>query len=178
VCAGRQVIPPIWRYEGAGQMGAGPNSVLHYVFTRGAAGDIGDIMYVRSTDNGLTWSAPIRLNTDATVRAQWMPSLAVTPGGRVLATWYDRANTTNANYQRMGRVSNDNGVTWQPVDTVSDVVITQPQQPDPNVQPCYAGDYDFSYATSDKVYNAWTDGRVSISGIPQQDVFLDQVPLP
>ena len=67
---------------GAGQPDAGPNGVLHYAYTGGGSTvDPGNIYYVRSTDNGSTWSAPIILNTDATTRAQWAASLAVNTQG-------------------------------------------------------------------------------------------------
>ena len=44
-----------------------------------APSDHGDIYYVRSTDNGSTWSTPIKLNDDpgGQYKTQWMPSLSV-----------------------------------------------------------------------------------------------------
>jgi hypothetical protein len=170
-------IPPIWRYQGLGQPGVGPSSVVHYAYTRHGAGtDLGDIYYVRSTNNGTSWSTPLRLDTDASTRTQWMPSLAVTSGGKVLVTWYDRRNTTDGqNYERRGRTSTDNGVTWQADMAISDGVKAQPQQPDPEVQGCYAGDYDYHVADSTTVYATWMDGRVAINGVPQQDVYFDKV---
>ena len=65
-----RMISPLWRFMGWGQPGVGPQNVVHYVYgTAGSGGDTGDILYVRSTDNGSTWSAPLQLNTDATTRA-------------------------------------------------------------------------------------------------------------
>ena len=40
---------------------------------------------------------------------------------------------------------------------------------------CYASDYDYSSATGETIYSAWTDGRVQIGGVNQQDVDLDKV---
>jgi Ca2+-binding RTX toxin-like protein len=174
-CSGRQNIPPIWRYEGAGQLGAGPNGVVNYAYTRGDGADQGNIYLVRSTNNGTTWSAPLKLNVDAGTRAQWMPSLTATPSGQLLASWYDRRNTANFDYERFARISTDNGATWGSEFTLGDTVITQPAQASPQVQACYAGDYDAGYSTQAVSYAAWTDGRVPISGTPQQDVFLDKV---
>jgi Neuraminidase (sialidase) len=129
---------------GWGDIGVGPGNVVHYAFAQhGAGADPGDVYYTRSSDNGTTWSVPLKLNTDATTRGQWQPSLAVTPAGQVFVGWYDERNTTLENgYQRFGRLSTDNGLTWQPDSDVSDVVIPKPLQPDPGIQPCYAGDYD------------------------------------
>jgi hypothetical protein len=149
--------------------------VVHYVYTAGAGSDPGDTYYVRSADNGSTWSTPLKLNTDHTPHVQWMPSLAVTINGKLMASWYDRRNISNYDYQRYARVSLDNGLTWQPDQPISDQVIPQPAQPDPNMVACYAGDYDYSYATGQTIYSAWTDGRVQIGGVNQQDVYLDKV---
>ena len=48
-----------------------------------------DVYYIRSTDKGQTFSAPLKLNTDATTRPQWQPNLSVSQGGTVFAMWYD-----------------------------------------------------------------------------------------
>ncbi len=172
-------ISPIWRHMGWGQPAVGPQiggqNVVHYVYAaHGSGADTGDIMYTRSVDNGSTWSTPVRLNTDTGTRVQWMPSLAVTNGGSVMASWYDRRDTTNNDYKWYGNMSRDNGATWQGDMPVSDVVITQPLQPDTAVQACYAGDYNYHSADGQNLYMTWTDGRVLINGNPQQDVFFDK----
>ena len=175
-------IAPIWRTMGAGQPASGPGSVLHYVFgIHGADTDPGDVVYVRSTDDGLTWSAPFRLNTDTGGLEQWMPALSVNADGTVVASWYDRRNTTaGGNYEYWARVSTDNGQTWGADEAVSDVLIDQPDQPDPLLSGCYAGDYNYQAAGSGGSLLTWTDGRLAIpdpQGTPvaQQDIRLDRV---
>jgi hypothetical protein len=176
------MFPSYWRSMGWGDIGAGPNGVASYAFAEHGSGtDPGDIYYTRSVDNGTTWSAPIKLNTDGTTRAQWAPSLAVSPTGVVTVSWYDARNTTGNDYERFVRISPDDGQTFQPDDDISDVVSPLPTQPDPAVQACYAGDYDRNFADASAAYGAWVDGRVLISGFSQQDVFFDKVafaPLP
>jgi hypothetical protein len=166
-----------WRTMGWGDIGVGPGPVVHLVYaSRPGTGDPGDIDYIRSTDNGATWSAPLKVNTDAGARGQWQPSLAVTSAGHVFVSWYDERNTTGeAGYERFGRLSTDNGATWQADSQVSDVVSPKPLQVDPGLNSCYAGDYDRSYGASGVVHTTWTDGRVAISGQDQQDVFYDKV---
>src|SRR5207237_2553435 len=70
--------------------------------------------------------------------------------------------------------SNDNGASWLPDDTLSDVISPLPAQPDPGIQTTYAGDYDYGSAISVKHVTSWTDGRVTISGQSQQDAFTDR----
>jgi hypothetical protein len=79
-----------WRHEGWGQPAA-YNHVAHLVYASrvGTPADAGDVYYIRSTDSGVTFGAPFKLNTDATSRPQWQPNLSVSPTGSLLATWYD-----------------------------------------------------------------------------------------
>ena len=71
------------------------NGTYHLVYAAvspGQALDRSDIFYVRSTDGGVTFSAPVRLNDDATATSQWSPSIATTEDGRIAVTWLDRRN--------------------------------------------------------------------------------------
>jgi hypothetical protein len=172
------MFPSYWRHMGWGDVGAGPSGVISYAFAQhGAGADPGDIYYTRSANNGLTWSAAVKLNTDATTRAQWQPSLTVNPGGQVFVSWYDARNTTGNDYERWGRLSTDGGLTWATDDVLSDAASPLPLQPDSAVQPCYAGDYDRSFADAFFAFGSWVDGRTLISGNPQQDVYFDKVAL-
>lgn len=170
-----------WTEMGQGQPGVGPNGVVHYVYCARPALDTisepGNIYYIRSTNNGVTWSAPLQLNTDTNflTRAQWGPSLSVNTKGVVYVSWYDERNTTGDFLERYGRASFDNGQTWGIEAPLSDVVFPKPLQPDPKVQATRAGTYNFAAFSNDgygdEAYHTWTDGRVSI-GSPQQDVFF------
>ena len=171
-----------WRHEGWGEPAAF-NDVVHLVYAQhGTGSDAGDVYYIRSSDGGVTFGAPFKLNTDSTTRPQWQPNLSVSPSGTLLATWYDARGSTTCTkgnpgvpcYQMWSRKSNDNGVTWLADDTLSDVVSPLPAQSDPNIQPTYAGDYDYGSALQTKHTTSWTDGRVTIAGASQQDTFTDR----
>ena len=171
-----------WRHEGWGEPAAF-NHVVHLVYAQhGAGADAGDVYYIRSTDSGVTFGAPFKLNTDSTTRPQWQPNISVSPTGTLLATWYDAresatcvaGNSGVPCYRMWSRKSNDNGATWLPDDMLSDVVTPLPAQPDPGIQPTYAGDYDYGSALLTKHLTSWTDGRVAISSTSQQDAFTDR----
>jgi hypothetical protein len=187
---------PIWRTQGWGQPGVGPNGVVHYAYAAQGVLSSGDIMYTRSTDNGNTWSTPIVLNDPETNQYQshWMPSLSVnySPSGflqpqDVTVSWYDRRQATSAcnnvgdpgcNYQRFGVQSSNNGASWGSNIEISDIIIPQPAQEDSDFPACYAGDYDYATALNGNAYVTWTDGRVAVQGVQVQNVEGAVVPEP
>src|ERR1043166_2135263 len=176
--------PAYWRHMGWGEP-AVFNHVVSLVYAEKDGADPGNVYYIRSTDSGLTFSAPFQLNsnTDAT-KAQWQPNISVSPSGTLLATWYDETPRTSAScqpssptnlcYQMYSRKSNDNGLTWQPDMALSDVASPLPLQGDPGIQPTYVGDYDYGSASAAKHVTSWADGRVAINGASQQDAFTDR----
>jgi len=171
-----------WRHEGWGEPAAF-NDIVHLVYAQhGAGSDPGDVYYIRSTDGGVTFSAPLMLNTDGGTRPQWQPNLSVSPAGTLLATWYDARDSASCTvgntgvpcYRMWSRKSNDNGANWLPDDMLSDVVSPLPAQPDPGIVSIYVGDYDYGSALLTKHVTSWADGRVAIGGQSQQDAFTDR----
>jgi hypothetical protein len=172
-----------WRYEGQGEPAA-INGVVHYVYTQhGTGGDPGDVYYIRSTDRGQTFSTPLKLNTDSTSRPNWQPNLSVSPSGTLFAVWYDARESTSCTlgdtavpcYRMWARKSTDNGVTWLPDDMFSDVVSPLPGENEQGIIPD-VGAFDYASAIAGKHLASWTDGRVAINGVSQQDAFFDQEP--
>ena len=139
------------------------------------ATDNGDIYAVRSTDNGVTWGVPVRMDGTSANNEQWMPSTAG-GGSNFLVSWYDRKNTSNNDYERWGRTSTDGGATWLPPQRISDRIIPQPAQPDFFVATLYAGDYMRSFFDGRTFYDGWTDGRVVV-GVNQQDIEIQRIPV-
>ena len=177
---------PYWRHMGWGEPAA-YNGVVHYVYAarNPGNGDPGNVFYIRSTDSGVTFSAPFQLNSNTDpLKAQWEPSLSVSASGTLFAVWYDErdgggastciAGSNSPCYRMYARRSNDNGLTWLPDDAFSDVVSPLPAQPDPGIVSYYVSDYDYASAIATKHLASWVDGRVPINGTYQQDAFTDR----
>src|SRR5947208_3551187 len=86
-----------------------------------------DIMMRTSTDDGATWSAPVRVNDDATTNSQFLPYFALDPTtGTVAVGFHDCRNDNgvpgpggtnmipNDDAEYYGTFSTDGGATWAP----------------------------------------------------------------
>jgi hypothetical protein len=74
-----------------------------------------DVMFVRSTDGGLTFSAPVRINDDPINQSKWhwFGTMSVAPHGRIDAVWLDTRNAANnTDSQLFYSYSLDGGDTW------------------------------------------------------------------
>src|SRR6266478_1501403 len=81
-----------------------------------------DVMFVRSTDDGATFSAPVKVNDDPVNPSKWhwFGTFSVAPNGRLDAVWYDTRNAANnTDSQLFYSFSTDAGVTWAPNVAVS-----------------------------------------------------------
>ena len=91
-------------------------------FTNGS-----DVMFVRSTNGGITFSAPRRINDDPVNHAKWhwFGTLSVAPSGRIDVVWYDTRNSANnVTSQLFYSFSIDGGNTWSP-----NVAVSNPFNP-------------------------------------------------
>jgi hypothetical protein len=73
-----------------------------------------DVMFNRSTDGGITWTTPIKINDDAdTTNWQWFGTMSVSPNGRIDAVWLDsRDNPGTVLSSLYYSNSIDGGLTW------------------------------------------------------------------
>ncbi|MCA9287743.1 MAG: exo-alpha-sialidase, partial [Phycisphaerales bacterium] len=102
----------------------GPNHGRIYVLAvaNPDGDDPADLNISWSDDQGVTWSAPVRVNDDppGPNNWQWFAALSVAPDGRVDATWYSTHESGNPVLSRLYySSSSDGGATWAPALPVS-----------------------------------------------------------
>jgi hypothetical protein len=132
-----------------------------------------DVMFVRSTDGGLTFSAPHRINDDPINHNKWhwFGTLAVAPNGRIDSVWLDSRNApNNTDSQLFYSFSTDGGVTWAPNVAVSAAFTPLEGWPQQNK----IGDYItiVSDNTGGDVAYAATFNFNPVRGQHEQDVYF------
>jgi len=175
------------RYLPAPQLAVGPDSALHVVYSYdpdgNGIGDVINVYYRRSVDQGVSWGPEIQLNDDATLTDQWFPTISVGPNNVVVATWYDRRLDTVSNFMfdYYKAFSYDGGLHWGSNIRVSDVSSSVPSL-DPNFDPivadCYHGDYDQQVQYNGSTYIQWSDDRNTQNAHPDPDIWFDKESIP
>jgi hypothetical protein len=141
----------------------------------GAGSDKADVFFEQSTDGGATWSAPFRVNDDATTTDQWQPTIVVSPGGdRLGIFYYSRQEDPGNNnlFKYYGRTATISGgtVTFTPSAPVSDAASLPEFGRDSVVNSVYMGDYQQAFATAAAFHIAWADNRDDLpGGAPRKD---------
>jgi hypothetical protein len=124
-----------------------------------------DVMFIRSVNGGLSWSSPVKINTDTSGsgRYNWFGTMSVAPCGRIDVVWNDQRNNPGSNFSALFyRSSHDGGLTWGPDVQVSDQFNSLIGHPNQNK----IGDYYDMRSTNDAVHVAYA---ATFNG--EQDVF-------
>jgi uncharacterized repeat protein (TIGR01451 family) len=151
----------------------------------GAGTDKADVFFKTSIDGGLTWSAPVKVNDDATLTDQWQPTISVTPDGLNLGVFYysrQEDPATNNLFKYYSRVATIAGatVTFGFSAAVSTVASLPEFGRDAVVNSSYMGDYDQAAATADGFFVSWSDSRNDLTiGLPRKDpnVYFTKIPV-
>ncbi len=142
-----------------------------------------NVLFMRSTDNGATWSTPLKVN-DADTKRDWdfpetFPSLAVAPNGRIDVAWYDYRNDAGfkdgdrrAVFQDVYYASStDGGKTFAKNVRVNDRAIDRRFGPK-------LGSINgpIGLASTDKVaFIAWDDTRNGNTTTASQDIYFSRL---
>ena len=131
-------------------------------------------VFVGFSDDGLSWSTPVRVNEDPPGFDQFTPEVNAAPDGGVYCTWYDYRDSAPAKDGGEAGVymahSGDGGSTWTTLGPVADV-LTDWSATGTNLIP-NQGDYMSLFSSASYVWALWSDGR---RGNP--DVFSARTPL-
>ena len=119
-----------------------------------------------STDDGATWSAPVRVNDDATTNSQFLPYVALDPTtGTVAVGFHDCRNDNgvpgpggtnmipNDDAEYYGTFSTDGGATWAPNRRLSGGFSNAAEA----ANGIDFGDYVGLSAFAGKLYAMWAD---------------------
>jgi hypothetical protein len=150
------------------------NGAVHVVYNAWthSVTDRSDIFYVRSIDGGITFTAPVQLNDDASPTTQFLPSIAAASDGTLGVKWWDRRNDPlgdsltdvfmsishdgGASFGKNFRISNQNWF-FGPIEI--------------GFAGGYHGDYDGITADANNFYLSWSDERSA-----EADAFFAQIP--
>jgi hypothetical protein len=123
-------------------------------------GNDADIYMIKSTDHGISWSAPLKVNQDPSGlgKKHYFPWITCDPAtGNLSVVYYDDRNVSSSQCEVYTSNSSDGGATWWDM-KVSDVAFTpigiggSPQG--------YMGDYLGNASRNGWVYPTWTDNRL------------------
>jgi hypothetical protein len=135
-----------------------------------------DVMFARSTDGGLSFGAPQRINDDPVNHSKyhWFGTLSVAPNGRIDSVWLDTRNAVNnTDSQLFYSYSTDGGVSWAPNIAVSQAFTPLEGWPQQNK----IGDYITIVSDNtggDVAYSATYNFNAS-RGQHEQDVYFVRV---
>ncbi|MBI1225259.1 MAG: T9SS type A sorting domain-containing protein [Bacteroidetes bacterium] len=132
--------------------------------------DPANIKLSRSTDGGLTWEDPIRINDDQDpdgLNWQWFGSLSVAPNGRIDVTWFDTRDNPGTYLSRLYySYSADGGHTWSANEALSEAFdphLGWPQQQK-------IGDYNHQRSDNVAAHLAWA---ATFNG--EEDVYYSHI---
>jgi hypothetical protein len=134
--------------SGIPSMSVGPGGVIYVVWqdSRFSSGQRDGIAMARSTDGGLTWSAPIEINADHGVQA-FTPTIHVRADGVIGVTYYDLRNATSSSAQLLTDcwlVTSSDGVAFRETHLSGPFDLRLA----PNAQGLFLGDYEALTATA------------------------------
>ena len=127
-----------------------------------------DVMFARSTNGGINWSSPVRVNDDTNTKEyQWFGTMSVAPNGRIDVIWLDTRDNPNTYLSALYYSnSTDGGATWSPNEKLSGYFDPHVGWPQQNKM----GDYFDMVSDINGAYLAWAG---TFNG--EQDVYYSYI---
>jgi hypothetical protein len=127
-----------------------------------------DVMFARSTDGGVSFSSPVRVNDDASTSAwQWFGTMSVAPNGRIDVIWLDTRDNPGTNLSALYYSNSmDAGITWSQNEKLSDYFDPHLGWPQQNKM----GDYFHMVSDIQGAHLAWA---ATFNG--EQDVYYSYI---
>jgi hypothetical protein len=156
---------------------------IYVVYPENNSVDGSDIVFQKSTDRGLTFSAPIALNSrPGQDRAQWFPWITVDQTtGRVSVYYYDQGIATSGHLSEVSYLfSNDGGRTWEhprpltpkPFKAGHGNDTSQPNLGDYNQAVARGGRVWFAYALAGRPPEGFADGQPTSASMTSVDAVV------
>jgi len=151
-----------------------------------------DIEVSYSDDQGATWSAPVRVNDDATKNSQFLPKMSLDPtSGNLAVVWYDSRNDLGLGGPGdTDGIPNDDAQFWGAFSTDGGLTFTRNSQISAGTSNSHDsgnhidyGDYTGLSFYARIAHPAWSDNSNSTGTNPdgtlhQLDVFTAAFPVP
>jgi hypothetical protein len=120
---------------------------------RNSSSDPCDVMFARSTNDGVSWSSPIKVNSDPGTSAyQWFGTMSVAPNGRIDVVWLDTRDHPGTYLSILYySYSTDAGSTWSENEQLSDYFDPHVGWPNQNKM----GDYFHMVSYNNGASLAW-----------------------
>lgn len=150
----------------------GPGSGNVYVLAAvlpNSSNDPGEIMFAKSTDGGINWEPPIKINDDNLIlnNTQWFGTMSVAPNGRIDAIWLDTRDNSGTYLSSLYySYSIDQGETWTMNERLSDEFDPHLGWPQQNKM----GDYFDMVSDNEGAHLAWAN---TFNG--EQDVYYGHI---
>ncbi len=135
-----------------------------------------DIYFIRSTDGGATFDAPLVINNDTNqISHQFYSSINVSPDGRIDISWYDRRNDDSLNVSTDYYISSsyDNGQTFGPNTRISGMSTDFSTVGYMNNE-FGVGEYNAILSTTNYIIPVWADGRKNDGDLDIYAAFIDK----